>query len=388
MTTASSNVFEDFEAFLEPDFDPIHFANELLLGTNGSDNIELDLATPIKKLRFDIDECNKRMSSIASTNYEDLVTNFSTIENVQSILSGHINPQLERINAPFNRIKQEIIEPFDEAVKLNNALKRIHQTLNLLRSASFFIVLVQQLEELEQGDTFSVDDSHGDVVRLARLHLQIKQLYQSASGEDTSTHILSVKLIRDYQSIEISRRSTLINLCSQLINNEFSHSTSLQSSNRKLNNNLQALYILDPAEFFSVFDKATISRQMTINVNLLSRALQSPRNFTTIMKEVKDTSSEYFDKLNTIISSWKMEDEHTMLNVILSHYKVELLYALFWSKLNHKFKKNIASTMARGGPIAKNLKVYYEGLKNAVQEMFSNEYEKRLILDSLSVINR
>ncbi|EGW32369.1 uncharacterized protein SPAPADRAFT_138090 [Spathaspora passalidarum NRRL Y-27907] len=388
MTTATSNVLEDFEAFLEPDFDPIHFANELLLGTNGSDNTELDLATPIKKLKFDVDECNKRMSSIASNNYEDLVINFSTIENLQSILIDQINPQLERINAPFNRIKQEIIQPYDEAVKLNNALKRIHQTLNLLRSASFFIVLVQQLEELEQGDNFSVDDSHGDVVRLAKLHSQIRQLYQSASGEDTSTHILSVKLIRDYQGIEAARRASLINQCSQLINNEFSHLTSLHPGNRKLNNNLQALYILDPNEFFLIFDKATITRQVTINVNLLSRALQSPRNFTTIVKEVKDTSQEYFEKLNAILSGWKMDDDQTILHVVLTHYKVELLYALYWSKLNHKFKKNIASTMARVGPIAKNLKVYYEGLKNAVSEMFTTEYEKRLILDSLSLINR
>ena len=80
MTTVEvKNELEDFEAFLEPDFQLTQFANDLLLATNGSDGPELDLLTPIKKLKFDIDECNKRMSTISANNYETLVANFTKI---------------------------------------------------------------------------------------------------------------------------------------------------------------------------------------------------------------------------------------------------------------------------------------------------------------------
>lgn len=43
-----TNELEDFEAFLETNFDPQQFANELLLATNGQENPHLDLVTPIK----------------------------------------------------------------------------------------------------------------------------------------------------------------------------------------------------------------------------------------------------------------------------------------------------------------------------------------------------
>ncbi|KAG7661981.1 COG5 [[Candida] subhashii] len=388
------NELEDFEAFLESDFEPLQFANELLLATNGNDNPELDLATPIKKLRFDIDECDKRMSSIASSNYESLVANFSKIEGLQSILTDRMNPAVEQVNAPFKRIKQEIIEPYEEAVKLNNALKRIHLTLDLLRSASFFIFLIQQLEELQKPGARNAAEESGnkDLVRLAKLHVQIKQLYENAVLEKSKdVNILSIKLIRDYQPTETTRRAALISECSQILNKEFNHQSGINEKNQQLQTNLMALYILNKKEFFNVFDKATIVRQVNTAGGQLSRALQSPRNFTAIMSEVKEGAKEYFDKLEELLSVWHVfkenEDERiSFLKEILLYYKENSLSDIFWSKLALKFKKNIAATMARGGPIAKNLRIYFEGLNNSISETFTSEYERELMLDALSLI--
>lgn len=43
--------------------------------------------------------------------------------------------------------------------------------------------------------------------------------------------------------------------------------------------------------------------------------------------------------------------------------------------------------MARGGPIAKNLKIYSQGLKTSVLETFKSEEERNMLLDSLSMID-
>lgn len=78
--TTTANELEDFEAYLESDFNAVKFAGDILSISNGSENPELDLATPLKKLKYDLNELEKRMKSISSSNYDSLIKNFSEIE--------------------------------------------------------------------------------------------------------------------------------------------------------------------------------------------------------------------------------------------------------------------------------------------------------------------
>ncbi|CAI5756933.1 unnamed protein product [Candida verbasci] len=383
-----TNELEDFESFLESDFDARKLSNNLLLITNGEENPELDLITPIKKLKFDIDECNKRMSKISSNNYLALISNFSEFDKHSDILKNKINPQIERINQPFKRIKNEIIDPFDESIKLNNAIRKIHQTLQLLRNLSFFIFLIQQLEEMEMK--FKNEENGKDLLKISKLHKQLAKLYEISHIEKNDT--LSIKLIRDYQSIEITRRKNLVYECSNFIINEFNHTSKIQNNNTQLMNNVLSLYILDPEEFFTTFDKSTINKQLTISINQLSKALQSPRNFTAILSEINEEIKDYFTRLESCLRTWTVNTDNDeklpILEKILIHYNTNSLSRLFWPKLNSKFKRNIVATMARGGPIAKNLKVYSQGLKTSINEIFKNQNEEaNLFLDSLSMID-
>ena len=384
------NELEDFEAYLEPDFDASDFANSLLISTNGHDNTILDLQTPLKKLKYDLVELDKRMKLISSTNYESLTSNFNQIEQYKTILQDRINPHLDTINKPFERIKKEVIEPYDDAVRLNNALKNIHQTLELLRTTSFFIFIIQQLEELQGGVT------SGDVVKTSRLYSQLMNLYDSVASNggvksDHGNNVMSIKLIRDYRATAITRRQSLIHECSMTINSETSRSTSLNLKNIKLYNHLQALYILDVKEFYQIFDKSTIQRQVSTSGNQLSKALQSPRNFMAILSEVQESNVAYFDKLDEVLTKWNLphdsnKPDENFLMLVLSYYRTESLSLLFWQKVAQQLKRNIVATMARGGPIAKNLKVYSQGLKTSVEEKFGEQI-KLNILDALSMID-
>lgn len=273
-TEYPTNELEDFEAFLETNFDPQQFANELLLATNGQENPHLDLVTPIKKLKFDIQECDKRIEKISSSNYSSLISNFQKIAEYQKILTTQINPNLERINAPFKRIKQEVVEPFDEAMKLNKALKRIHLTLELLRGTSFFIFIIQQIEELT-----SVLNER-DLVRLAKLHIQINQMYQDATSEKgAEVSVLSVKLIRDYQSIAISKRSNFLSQCINVVSGDFNHPSTLERKNQKLHSHLSALYILDSSEFFNVFGSLNYYQKSSICVSSAITSITITKKF-------------------------------------------------------------------------------------------------------------
>lgn len=399
-TSKHKNELEDFEAFLEPKFEPIQFANDLLLITNDKEGTELDGVTPLKKLKFDIDECNKRMTTISANNYESLVSNFSQIEQTKELIDQKINPLVERLNNSFERIRSSVIQPYEKALQESSALKRIHLTLNLLRGASYFMFLVQQLEEVERINDKVENESNTkkDLIRLARLHVQISQFYKdekdvnSLTVKNSSSSVLSLKLIRDFEAIQMNKKNTLINEWTQSIINDINHNTTFSSNNIDLQNKLFALSILNEKEYIQTIEKC-INKHVQINLSQLSRSLQSPRNFSSILHEVKDSSSEFLNKLEDVLSSCEPSSSSNskdksvnLLEKILSGGSQNTLSDLYWPALSYKFKKNIVATMARGGPIAKNLKVYYVGIKHSTKEILKDSTESDLLIEAVEVI--
>lgn len=383
-----SNDLEDFEAFLEPDFNSYSFANDLLLGTNDHDTVELDIDTSIKKLTFDIDEVEKRMTNLSSQNYESLVSNFADIEKTNALMKQKIGPLLERANNSFTKIQSEVIEPYDDAYKMNQALKKVHTTLDLLRGSNFFFLIILQIDELERNLENDEDrkSKTNDLIKLSKLYKQITQLYEnekSLKDHEFKVSLLSVKLIRDYQSMHTLKVHKLLETCSNTIINEFSHNSSFSVHNILLQNNLIAYYILNEKEFIKVLEDATINKQVQLLNNQLSRSLQSPRNFIVILKEVSQSSNEFLNKLQSILVSCEVSESEQ--STTLYKYFLEQaagsssdLAGIYWPQLCLRFKKTIASTMARGGPIAKNLRTYYQGIRNSISETFA---EDKLVQD-------
>lgn len=371
------NPLEDFSSFVEPTFEPVQFSNDLLVATNGSSAAELDLATPIKKLQFDLDECEKRMDDISANNYSSLVSKFSQIESSKSILQNQINVSIDRVNGSFDRIRKDVIDPYDEAVKLNNALKKIHATVDLLRGASLSVFLIQQLEDLET-------EKDSDLLRLARLHVQMSQVYDAENSNSVKS-LLAIKFIRDYQPIQAAKKNNLQLQCIACMNEEFNHPSTFNVDNANLRSHLIAFHILNPKDFFVAFERATINRQVDTAATQLSRLLQSPRNFTSIMTEIKEGAVDYFSTLANILANCHNNDEQLLL-LVCQKLKTSSLSELYWTRLAHKFSKNIAATMARGGPIAKNLKIYFQGINNSINETFKNDVERKLLIDAVSLI--
>ena len=378
------NPLEDFSSFIEPTFEPIQFSNDLILATNGNTAAELDLKTPIKKLKFDLDECDKRMTTISSSNYSSLVSKFSQIETSKIILKDQVNVSIDRVNSSFDRIQTDVIQPYEEAVKLNNALKKIHTTLDLLRGASLFVFLIQQLEDLER----SPESKKKDLLRLAKLHLQMSEVYHAENSNSVKS-LLAIKFIRDYQPIQATKKNDLQLQCIQCMNEEFNHLSTFNVENINLQSHLVAFYILNTKEFFLVFEKATIIKQVQTSATQLSRSLQSPRNFTSIMTEIKEDAVEYFKTLTSILANCNVPQNNETVNMLVlinDNLNTTSLSELYWTRLALKFKKNIAATMARGGPIAKNLKIYFQGINNSINETFKNDVERELLIDAVSII--
>lgn len=419
VSLTTKDELRDFEAYLEPDFEASQFANDLILATNDNEDTELDLTTSIKRLKFDIDECDKRMKVISSNNHESLITNFTKIEDVRSVLKNEINPLIERVNTSFDRIKTDVMKPYDDALRMNNAMKRIHATLNLFRGSTYFIFLIQQLQESEKSYDNADESSNGhkEVIRLAKLHDQLSQFYDKEkkgsksnqfNNDNINTNILSIKLIRDYQSIQLNKKTSLISDLNRSILKDLDHHTSFSVTNRNLQNNLIALYILNKNDFYHIIEKSSIGKQVQISLTHLTRTLQSPRNLTSVIKDVQETSATYTNTMNEILTKCdisnldkseskavnndsvnqgyiKEESYKNLLNAIENRFQSKSISQIYWTELSYKFKKNIVATMARGGPIAKNLRVYQTAIKNSIDDSFE-PYERDLLNEAIGII--
>lgn len=385
---------EDFEAFIEEGFDPLKFSASLLLATNVTDDSELDLWTPIKKLQFDSNEVDKRMEKLASANHDLLINNFARIESTRALLDAQINPLTARVKNAFGRINTDIIQPYDDAVKLNGAMKRVHATLNLLRGASFFFLFVQQLQECEKQHE-SLTDSR-DVVRLARLHRQVGDMFTKnvfSSSEDP-VDLLSLKVVRDYQPIFQVKTAGFTNELSGKITNDLGHHSSFVASNEQLQYSLVALSILDEAELLTVLDKGAMSKSIQVALTSLTRSLQSPRNFETVLSEVKQTSAVFVTTLSELLHNSQLvkPDGRPAIGSLLENFEKSLalegssIAEVYWTRLTYKFKKNLVATMARGGPIARNLRSHFSSITTSVAEVLEGK-AKDGMTEAVALIN-
>lgn len=384
---------EDFEAFLEDGFDPLKFSASLLLATNVADDSELDLWTPIKKLQFDANEVEKRMEKLASLNHELLIKNFSKIESTRTLMDAQINPLATRVKKAYERIEKDIVKPYDDAVKLNAALKRIHSTLNLLRGAGFFLLFVQQLQECEKSHE-SLSDNR-DIVRLARLHKQVGDMFTKDvfPTSDDPVNLLSLKMVRDYQPIFLVKTAELSSELSANISNDLGHHSSFVADNEQLQNNLVALSILDEAELFSVLEKGAMSKSIQVALTSLTRSLQSPRNFEVVLSEVKNSANAFITTLSNLLHGCHLTkaDGRQLPETLLAGFEQSLakegstIHDVYWTRLSYKFKKNLAATMARGGPIARNLRSHHSAIRENVRTVLDGHAQKAMA-DAITLI--
>lgn len=384
---------EDFEAFLEDNFDATRFAASLLLATNVADDSELDLATPIKKLQFDANEVDKRMEKLALLNHAVLIDNFLKVKTTQTLLVEQINPLTARVKTAYQRINNDIVKPYDDAVKLNGALKKIHGTLNLLRGANFFFLFVQQLQDCEKQYESSSDNR--DVVRLARLYKQVGDLLRknSTSASEESVDLLLLKLVRDYQPIFQVKLSEFTLELSLNVLNDLGHHSSFVADNSQLQNNLAALAVLDEKELFTVLDKGAMSKSIQVALTSLTRLLQLPRNFDSVLLEVNTTSRVFVDTLTLLLHNCPLVKTDSLgSGSLLENFQKSLalegetIQKVYWTRLAYKFKKNLAATMARGGPIARNLRAHSSSISASVQKLLEGKPQKDM-LSAAALIN-
>lgn len=137
----------DYEVYLDESFSPIAFANSLVQATNDAHDADVDLTTPTKRLKYDLDEVEQRIKNLTASNYEDLIEQASTAGSVATMLPP-LRASLDHVNSSYAKLQRDILNPYYSAQKLYTALRRLHSTSGLLRAMTWYLYLARQLATL------------------------------------------------------------------------------------------------------------------------------------------------------------------------------------------------------------------------------------------------
>lgn len=398
--SSENNDLSDYDTFLEPEFNPISFANDLLLATNSNQN-ELDLSTSIKRVKFDINNIDLNLEKISSEGHDSLIEGIQK-SNTSKEWFQEISPRLDHMNTSYQRLEKDIIDPYKEATNIQDALKKIHSTSYLLRAITYFLYLVQQIEELSTSNEIYTNTPTSKVntkllVRLSKYHQQLK------------THIVknpnlkSLKIARDYEPIAVERNQNLLAILKSSIKS-IDERTLKSKSESELKELFQSLALLNRNELHRSISEL-LSSNVIVSVNLLTRVLNSPRNLDNALGEVskKGVIISNIAKLLDQISLESLTDsgslnnsKKSLLNDLLYSLEITNLLSVFWRDVAKRFELKFKETMNRGGPVAKSLSSYKDQIRHSIVKKVTQSdptiaqdgIEVRMMLNAVSSLER
>lgn len=383
---SSSNELEDFEALLEENFNVFQFCNDLLKATNRNlESTELDFKTPMKKVSYDLNEVNKRINNIVKSNPSHIIKQMDEHKMSHELVHKSLKPSLEYLDMSYDRLNDEIIKPYEHALRVQSALSKIHQTSSILRDALIFLHLMRQITDaspLVENDFSTFQNA----LKLASLHSQIQK---NLSG---NANLRSLRLIKKYDAevISVNRQQTL-----RYISDAF---TKECLNNYRIKNNPEnievlgnALFTLSQRDYISSLDRAIISKALSTN-QVLGKTITSIRSFSTAME---DASKNGECILHLEESLWRVPVKNSnLMQLYLSHKKESSLTEIFWSRVSRSFKKDFEISFNRGGPVGKSLLNNAQQITNDIKKNMANlggddnGNNLRIMLQAVSILDR
>ena len=407
MSNSQNIDLSDYDTFLEPDFNPISFANDLLLATNSSQN-ELDLSTSIKRVKFDINNIDLNLEKISTDDHDNLIKEIHKSITSKELFQ-QITPQLDHVNSSYQRLEKDIIDPYKEATKIQDALKKLHSTSYLLRSVTYFLFLVQQIEDFSNSEEISNTIPNNSKIN-TKLLVKLSKYHQQLNTHNSKNpNLKSLRIVKEYEPIAIERTRSLLQLLKNSIKSIAERSIK-SKSDIELKETFQSLALLDKSELYNSI-RELLSTNVIISVNFLTRVLNSPRNIENALDEVAKKGalisniSKLLDQIDlnsiTDVESLSTNSQNniskkSLLNDLLDSLEIVNLLSVFWRDVAKKFELKFKETMNRGGPVAKSLSSYKEQIRASIIKKVTQSdasiskdgIEVRMMLNSVSTLER
>lgn len=375
---------EDFEVLLSQDFSVTQFCNDLVRTTNSQPSTsELDLGTPMKKIRYDLNEVESRIEKTIKDNPTHVLDQMLKGKALKSVASGGLKSSLNYLDMSHQRVKEEVLDPYERAQKLQNVLSKVHQTSILLRDGLIYIHLANRIQTVTDNQKeLSLDTSLELVTLYSQINLSMNE----------NINLKALKLIKRLETeVMAPTKKRLLDNLSLSLTNHLLKADQIQKNRETISKLARALHTLLPKEFVSTIYKAVLSHVST-SVQILLRTINSIKNFPMAFDEVVKRGSA-IDTLDLILQEVKVQKTN-----LLAEYTTQAIpkikpRQLYWQRVATLFKKEFEVSFNRGGPVGKSLSRNHGFIVDAIKEKMtsitSSDDDKKdmdIMLKSVSIV--
>ncbi|MCJ1381920.1 hypothetical protein MMC17_005032 [Xylographa soralifera] len=195
----------DYEAFLDPSFSPISFANTLVTATNNPSDTPLDLSTPLSRVLFDVQEIDSHIHTLGTKAALPLLTHTAARTAASQRILHHVSAHLAALTDNYHRLEHEVIHRHATAADVRLAAARLWHTVKIARAVSRCLLLARQLEA-QMADLHPAappaprKDDHRAMVRAASTLHALRQLLAASRPGEEGEHLTRVAVVATLQT--------------------------------------------------------------------------------------------------------------------------------------------------------------------------------------------
>jgi hypothetical protein len=378
----------DYDVFLEQGFSPLAFANSLVLATNTSLDVEVDLDAPSRRLGYDLEEIERLIESIASDNYEELLDQASSVQHAQEALKP-LKTSLDHVNFSYSKLQRDVVKPYEKAFKLHTALKKLHQTSSMLRALTWYLYLARQLATLMGPETSN--SNYRAALSLKEVQKQLEVNPSLKSLQIVRAHENSLAWVEDHLKSQSQHKIRTFTMVQDTTDVSYAFLT---------------LYLLDPSSLVMAVD-SFLRAQVTSAVTNVSRSL--PGSISAIEGAVNDARNRArsLNAITSALESSKAPTEQredvsghetpgmTLLTFIKSSLDIKSMISDFWRDVASELDGRTREFVSRNPVAARSLAGNSARLKDVIRSAVingggveSNGLEVKVMLNAISVLAR
>lgn len=315
--------------------------------TNATDTQILDLQTPIKKLKFELNDLNSNILTIIESNTSIINENFQNLDKLSNELS--INKSFNYLNNSYNRINNEILNPFNQCNEILIAINNINKTNKNLRNLSYLINILSKIESIDKSEKSLSNKPFRNLLNLSKL------INEFENNIKLDKNLLKINIINQYNEY-INR---ILKNCQLIINNNTNNILKFNDNNsdsdKSILNLVNSSKVLNESNFDQLI-KQIFNSCLNYSINLIIRNLNNSKNLTKFI-------SSLIKPVMILITINEISNSNSNLDEI------------YWKELSISINNGLREVISRGGPVLKNLVIIREDIISSINKLFEKVYQ-------------
>lgn len=401
----------DYEAFLDPSFSPIAFANALVTATNNASDTPIDLSTPLSRVLFDVQEIDTHIHTLTTTSALPILTETKDHHEASRRIADELETQVASLTDSYQRLEENVIHRYEAAEHVRLAAERLWQTVKIGRAVGRCLLLGRQLEaqmaEFQADGTGKKDDYRAMVRASTSIH-NLRQIFAASRPGEEGEHLSRVHVILTLQTDLLTPSELKIRVRAQQIVREFSMSSLLlahaavstapsaatpstydqiEEAKARTTSACLALYLLSPPPSTNtpLFQpslllaalQSYLQTSLTSSLAALARALATLSTLTRTLLEVSarcqnivalETLLESIPAPASSVPPMSRAIPKNLLEPLLLALDTSSLPSFFWRSLASGLSGRAQEIMMRGGVSARTLKSQRDRVKESIRE--------------------